>query len=372
MAPFNGFFLVLAVGLLAVVPVASITRQPQLSASVVSASYRPAQTTGITESIVQNAYNILNHQGAPHQGALCGQAGSTEGSTVTCSPPPPPQVPRKMAAYTGTAFGTHHDANGPDKHLCDPGQGPNPSSSSNCGRQGITGARGGQAGEEYGATASHGAATCYPASYPAAFPPPTCHDTPEFVTTTNTPAHQAGWKGSTIQPPDAIGTASTKGGPNPWQVPTLAPPPPSHTALVNSQTTGIAPSGSCNVGPNGHADTQSGFIPQDFQLPLTCHSNQNTGSAGWSISGGTAPTSQTLKNYHWHSHNTFAPGVTASPNRQWMASPCAMPVYKTAYCLAPDRVLLGGATGQIPGELAVPAAAVDGNLNAPVLAAGGR
>merc|ERR1711981_1064982 len=222
-----------------------------------------------------------------------------------------------------------------------------------------------------GATASHGAATCYPASYPAAFPPHMSryarvrHDY-QYASSSGRlerihhSASRCHWHCQ------YKGRAQSMAGTDACSTSTVA------YSLGKQPNHWIAPSGSCNVGPNGHADTQSGFIPQDFQLPLTCHSNQNTGSAGWSISVGTAPTSQTLKNYHWHSHNTFAPGVTASPNRQWMASPCAMPVYKTAYCLAPDRVLLGGATGQIPGELAVPAAAVDGNLNAPVLAAGGR
>jgi len=341
---------------------------PNLSASVVPHQYRPNTAT---TPITVGAENVP----PPPQGALCGQAGTAQGSAINCNPPPPPPVPRKTAAYAGTPFGTHLDADGDDKHLCDHGEGPYPKTTGNCGRSGTAGARGGQAGMEYGHTAAWGAATCYPATYPSAFPPPTCHGISEFMTATNNPAHQAGWPGSTIAPPNAIATASTKGGPTfqHWQVPTLAPPPPSQTALVNSQVSGIAPAGSCNIGPgaNGHSVTTSGFVVQDFQLPLTCHSNQEAASAGWSIHGGAAATSATLKNYHWHSHNTFSPGWAMGGNRQWMASPCATPVYKTAYCLAPDRVLLGGSTGQIPGELAVAANAVDANLNAAVLAAGG-
>jgi len=351
----------------------AVTPQHQLGVSVVAASYRAS-------GVVQDAYSIP----PPPQAALAGQDGTSQGSTTANSPAPPPVVPLKLVDYTpaeslspsaqvsGAAFGTHHDAHGLMKWLCEPGQGPNPVTNSNCGRVGAVGARGGQAGMEYGATSAHGAVACMPAQYPAAFPPPSCEDTPAFITSTNTPSHQFGWPGSTISPPDSIATSSTKEGPTfTWQVPTLAPPPPSQTNLVNSQTSGIAPQGSCSVGPSDHTDISSGFVIQDFQLPLTCHSNQEAASAGWEIQGASAKSSATLKNYHWHSHNTFTPGTLAYPNRQWFASPCAMPVYKTAYCLAPDRILLGGSTGQIPGELATTGAAVDNNYDAPVLAAGG-
>jgi hypothetical protein len=370
----------------------AVTQQWQLRANVVptAVQYKAAETTGIkSPNVVPGAENIA----PPSQSALAGQAGTAQGSTTAFSPPPPPAVPRKLADYqpttamspsgvvSGMAFGTHHKADktnsgSPHKWLCDPGQGygPNngPLTTSNCGRTGTLGARGGQAGMEYGQTAENGALHCVPMKYLHAFPPPRCEDTPAFITASNTHAHQAGWKGSTIAAPAAIATAHTKGGPNPWQVPMLAPPPPPQEALVNSQTSGIAPAGSCNVGPSGHSDVTSGFVVQDFQLPLTCHSNQEVSSAGWKISGGAAATSATLKNYHWHSHNTFTPGVSAYANRQWHHSPCVQPVYKTAYCMAPDRVVLGGSTGQIPGELAVPGAAVDASLVAPVLAAGGR
>jgi len=364
-----------------------VTPQYQLMVSKVAAQYKASETTGIkSPDVVPGAENIA----PPSQGPLAGQAGTPQGSTTAFSPPPPLPVPRKLADYqpatsqspsgvvSGMSFGTHHDADKKNsgttthKWLCNHGEGPNPLTTSNCGRTGTTGARGGQAGEEYGATAANGALYCAPMQYQHVFPPPRCDDTPEFITATNTPAHQLGWKGSTISAPAAIATAHTKGGPHPWQVPTLAPPPPPQEALVNSQVSGIAPAGSCNVGPHSHSDVTSGFVVQDFQLPLTCHSNQEASSAGWKISGGAAATSATLKNYHWHSHNTFTPGVSAYANRQWHSSPCVQPVYKTAYCLAPDRVLLGGSTGQIPGELAVPGAAVDSSLNAPVLAAGGR
>lgn len=315
---------------------------------------------------------------SPGAQPLCGQAGTAQGSTGTCTMATPIAVPRKLSEYTTlqAAFGTHLNAEGHDKHLCDPGQGPNPKTTSNCGRTGSTGARGGQAGQEYGVTADHGAASCYPMRYLSAFPPPSCKDTPGHITAYNTPAHQPGWKGSTIAPPNAIATASTKLGPLPWQVPTYAPPPPPQEALVNSEVSGIAPAGSCSVGPNGLVDSgqvTSAFIPQNPQLPLTCHSNQEAHSAGWGIHGHQQDTAATLKNYHWFSHNAFAPQTYNGPNRQWFFSPCATPVWKTAYCLAPDRLLLGGSTGQIPNELIQGGpATTNAALDALVLAAGGR
>jgi len=333
--------------------------------------------------------NTAYHIAPPSQTALAGQAGTTEGSTTAFSPAPPPVVPRKLnteyltpavpvdglsfgAPYSATIpnspFGQHIAADGAQGWLCDPGQGPMPLQASNCNRVATEGARGAQSGMEYGSMPAHGAVSCKSVQYPAAFPGASCQHIPGFITATNTPAQQLGYPGSEITTPDSIATATEdKGGPTKehWRVPNLAPTPPSQIALKNSQTTGIAPDGACNSGP-----TTSAFIPQDGQLPLTCHTNQAASSAGWAIHGAVSPTSATLKNYHWYSHGTFTPGVTAYPNKQWFASPCATPVYRHAYCLSPDRVLLGGATGALPGEMAQPGAWADASYVGPIVAAG--